>query len=148
MEQPQYNLLDRERFEIEYAPLYESYGLGTTIWSPLASGALTGKYLDGVPEGSRASLAGYEWLRKNMVDSERGQARMAQIKQLIPIAQELGTSLTRLAIAWCLLNPNVSTVILGASREEQLQENLQALEVVPLLTEEVLSKIEATTPAL
>ena len=147
MEQPQYNLLDRERFEIEYAPLYESYGLGTTIWSPLASGALTGKYLDGVPEGSRASLAGYEWLRKNMVDSERGQARMAQIKQLIPIAQELGTSLTRLAIAWCLLNPNVSTVILGASREEQLQENLQALEVVPLLTEEVLSKIEATTPA-
>lgn len=148
MEQPQYNLLDRERFEQEYAPLYEKYGLGTTTWSPLASGALTGKYLDGIPQGSRASLEGYEWLRKHMVESERGQARMAQVRLLLPIAQELGTSLSRMAIAWCLLNRNVSTVILGASRVEQLQENLQALEVVPLLTPEVLAKIEATAPAL
>jgi voltage-dependent potassium channel beta subunit len=143
MEQPQYNLLDRERFEVEYAPLYEKYGLGTTVWSPLASGALTGKYLDGIPEGSRATLPGYEWLRKHMVESERGQERMARVKNLVPIAEELGTSMSKLAIAWCLLNPNVSTVILGASRVEQLEENLKALEVLPLLTDEVQAKLAA-----
>lgn len=141
MEQPQYNLLDRERFEVEYAPLYAQYGMGTTTWSPLASGALTGKYLNGIPEGSRASLKGYEWLRKTMVESERGQSRMQKVAQLLPVAEELGVSLSRLAIAWCLLNPNVSTVILGASRIEQLQENLTALDVLPLLTEEVMAKL-------
>ena len=143
MEQPQYNLLDRQRFEVEYAPLYEKYGLGTTIWSPLASGALTGKYLEGIPEGSRASLPGYEWLRDSMVESERGQERMARVKKLMPVAEELGTSLSKLAIAWCLLNPNVSTVILGASRLEQLEENLGALDVLPLLSDEVQARISA-----
>ncbi len=143
MEQPQYNLLDRERFEVEYAPLYEKYGLGTTIWSPLASGALTGKYLDGIPEGSRASLEGYEWLREHMVESERGQERMQKVAKLLPVAQQLGTSLPKLAIAWCLQNPNVSTVILGASRVEQLQENLKAIEARTLLTAEVMEQLNS-----
>ncbi|MFK7977471.1 MAG: potassium channel beta subunit family protein [Halioglobus sp.] len=141
MEQPQYNLLDRERFEVEYAPLFERYGMGTTIWSPLASGALTGKYLEGVPEGSRASLKGYEWLRETMVESERGQGRMKKVAQLQPVAQALGVSLSKLAIAWCLLNQNVSTVILGASRIEQLEENLAAVDVLPLLTQEVQDRL-------
>jgi voltage-dependent potassium channel beta subunit len=141
MEQPQYNLLDRERFEIEYAPLFEQYGMGATIWSPLASGALTGKYLEGIPEGSRATLAGYEWLRELMVESDRGRARMQRVARLLPIAEEIGTTLPRLAIAWCLLNPHVSTVILGASRLEQLEENLQATEVLPLLTGEIRDRL-------
>ena len=143
MEQPQYNLLDRERFEVEYAPLYEKYGLGTTTWSPLASGALTGKYLEGIPDGSRASLPGYEWLRKHMVESDRGQDRMQRVRGLLPIAEELATTPSKLAIAWCLLNPNVSTVILGASRVEQLEENLQSLELMPKLTDEVQARLAA-----
>jgi aryl-alcohol dehydrogenase-like predicted oxidoreductase len=143
MEQPQYNLLDRERFEVEYAPLFDQYGMGSTIWSPLASGALTGKYLNGIPDGSRASLKGYEWLKKHMVESDRGQERMKTVSRLVPIAEELGTSLSRLAIAWCLLNPNVSTAILGASSIEQLADNLKAVDVVPLLTEEVRVKLMA-----
>ena len=143
MEQPQYNLLDRKRFEIEYAPIFEQYEMGTTIWSPLASGALTGKYLEGIPEGSRASLKGYEWLKKHMIDSDRGKARMEKVYKFIPIAEELGTNLTKLAIAWCLLNDNVSTVILGASKPEQLKENLESLEVMPLLTEEVQKKLSS-----
>ena len=121
MEQPQYNLLDRKRFEVEYDPIFRRYQMGTTIWSPLASGALTGKYLDGIPEGSRATLKGYEWLKKHMIDSERGQARMDKVRNLKPIADELGVSLSKMAIAWCLLNPNVSTVILGASKVDQLK---------------------------
>ena len=141
MEQPQYNLLDRKRFEVEYDPIFRRYQMGTTIWSPLASGALTGKYLDGIPEGSRATLKGYEWLKKYMIDSERGQARMDKVRNLKPIADELGVSLSKMAIAWCLLNPNVSTVILGASKVDQLKENLEALEVVPLLTEDVQRKL-------
>ena len=143
MEQPQYNLLDRERFEVEYAPIFEKYHMGTTTWSPLASGVLTGKYLDGVPEGSRASLKGYEWLRDVMVDSDRGQERMQRVAKIVHIAEELGTSLSKLAIAWCLLNKNVSTVILGASRVEQLEENLQAVDVLPLLSEEIQAKLAA-----
>ena len=143
MEQPQYNLLDRKRFEIEYAPIFEQYEMGTTIWSPLASGALTGKYLEGIPEGSRASLKGYEWLKKHMIDSDRGKARMEKVYKFIPIAEELGTNLTKLAIAWCLLNDNVSTVILGASKPEQLKENIESLEVIPLLTEEVQKKLSS-----
>ena len=143
MEQPQYNLLDRERFEVEYAPLFEKYRLGTTTWSPLASGALTGKYLDGVPEGSRASLKGYEWLRDVMVDSDRGQERMARVAKLVHIAEALDTSLSKLAIAWCLLNSNVSSVILGASKVEQLAENLLAVDVLPLLTEDVQAQLAA-----
>lgn len=143
MEQPQYNLLDRQRFEVEYAPLFERFQMGTTIWSPLASGALTGKYLQGIPEGSRASLAGYEWLKKHMVESERGQERQQRVAKFLPIADELGTTPSKLAIAWCLLNPNVSTVILGASKVEQLVENLDALEVVPLLTADVQARLAA-----
>ena len=143
MEQPQYNLLDRKRFEIEYAPIFEKYEMGTTIWSPLASGALTGKYLEGIPEGSRASLKGYEWLKKHMIESDRGKSRMEKVYKFIPIAEELGTNLTKLAIAWCLLNDNVSTVILGASKPEQLKENIESLEVIPLLTEEVQKKLSS-----
>lgn len=143
MEQPQYNLLDRKRFEVEYAPIFEKYGMGTTIWSPLASGALTGKYLNGIPEGSRATLAGYEWLKDSMVESERGQERMQRVRKLLPIAEELGTSLSKMAIAWCLLNPNVSTVILGASRLEQLEENLAAVEILPLLNDEIQARLAA-----
>ena len=141
MEQPQYNLLDRKRFEVEYDPIFRRYQMGTTIWSPLASGALTGKYLDGILEGSRATLNGYEWLKQHMIDSERGQARMDKLRNLKPIADELGVSLSKMSIAWCLLNPNVSTVILGASKVDQLKENLEALEVVPLLTEDVQRKL-------
>jgi voltage-dependent potassium channel beta subunit len=143
MEQPQYNLLDRKRLEVEYAPIFEKYGMGTTTWSPLASGALTGKYLDGIPSGSRASLKGYEWLKDSMVESDRGQERMKQVAGLLPIAEELGTSPSKLAIAWCLLNERVSSVILGASRVEQLEENLKAVEVLPLLTDEVKARLAA-----
>ena len=143
MEQPQYNLLDRKRFEIEYKPIFEKYGMGTTTWSPLASGALTGKYLEGIPEGSRASLDGYEWLKKSMVESERGQERMTKVAALAPIAEEMEVKLSNLAIAWCLLNKNVSTVILGASKVEQLEENLKSIEVLPLLNEEVINKLSS-----
>ena len=141
MEQPQYNLLDRNRFEKEYGPLYEKYGLGTTIWSPLASGALTGKYLEGIPEGSRASLSGYEWLKKSMVESDRGQERMKRVASLAPIAENLNVSMSSLAIAWCLLNKNVSTVILGASKLEQLEENLKSSEVLELLNENIQKEL-------
>lgn len=143
MEQPQYNLLDRKRFEIEYKPIFEKYGMGTTTWSPLASGALTGKYLEGIPEGSRASLEGYEWLKKSMVESERGQERMTKVAALAPIAEEMEVKLSNLAIAWCLLNENVSTVILGASKVEQLEENLKSIEVLPLLNQEVINKLSS-----
>ena len=141
MEQPQYNLLDRRRFEVEYDPIFRRYQMGSTIWSPLASGALTGKYLEGIPEDSRANLKGYEWLKKHMIESDRGQARMEKVKKIMPIAEELGVSLSKLAIAWCLLNTNVSTVILGASKVEQLKENIESLEVVPMLTEEIQRKL-------
>ena len=143
MEQPQYNLLDRKRFEIEYKPIFEKYGMGTTTWSPLASGALTGKYLEGIPEGSRASLEGYEWLKNSMVESERGQERMTKVAALAPIAEEMGVKLSNLAIAWCLLNENVSTVILGASKVEQLEENLKSLEVLPLINQEIINKLSS-----
>jgi len=143
MEQPQYNLLDRKRFEVEYKPVFEKYGMGTTTWSPLASGALTGKYLEGIPEGSRASLEGYEWLKNSMVESERGQERMTKVSALAPIAEEMGVKLSNLAIAWCLLNENVSTVLLGASKVEQLEENLKSLEVLPLINQEVINKLSS-----
>ena len=128
MEQPQYNLLDRQRFEVEYKPIFEKYNMGTTTWSPLASGALTGKYLEGVPDGSRASLKGYEWLRKHMIDSDRGQERMNRVSKYIEITKKYNLDPTKLAIAWCLLNKNVSTVILGASDMTQLENNLKSLD--------------------
>lgn len=137
MEQPQYNLFWRERVEKEYARLYDDIGLGLTTWSPLASGLLTGKYNNGIPEGSRAALPGYEWLRKHLTDPEK----ITKVKRLQPIAEALGCTLAQLSIAWCVKNPRVSTVITGASRVEQVYENLKALEIVPLLTDEVMTQI-------
>ena len=128
MEQPQYNLLDRERFEVEYKTIFDKYKMGTTTWSPLASGALTGKYLEGVPDGSRASLKGYEWLRRHMIESDRGQERMQKVSKYIGIAKDHDLDPVKLAIAWCLLNINVSTVILGASNIKQLEDNLKSLD--------------------
>jgi voltage-dependent potassium channel beta subunit len=142
MEQPQYNLLHRQRFEVEYARLYEDIGLGTTIWSPLASGLLTGKYLNGVPEGSRASLPGYEWL-KGILTNPKTNAKVAELKK---ISDELGVSLAALSIAWCVKNEHVSTVITGASNVEQVHENMKALDVLPLLTDEVMARLDAIAP--
>ncbi len=142
MEQPEYNMFARQRVESEYAHLYRTIGLGTTIWSPLASGLLTGKYNEGIPEGSRLSLPGYEWLRQRF-QGEAFERKITAVKRLAGIAQELNCTLAQLAIAWCLKNPNVSTVITGASKPQQVQENMQALDVVPKLTDEVMEKIEA-----
>jgi voltage-dependent potassium channel beta subunit len=142
MEQPQYNLFHRDRVEREYAPLYERLGLGTTIWSPLASGLLTGKYNDGVPPDSRGALPGYEWLRSRL-EGAAAAPKIAAVKRLAPLAAELGCSLPQLAIAWCLANPRVSTVITGASRPEQVTENMKAMEVLPRLVPEVLERMEA-----
>ncbi len=138
MEQPQYNLFWRDRVEKEYARLYEDIGLGLTTWSPLASGLLTGKYNNGIPEGSRAALPGYEWLRKRLTDP----VQLDKVRRLQPIADDLGCSLAQLSIAWCVVNPNVSTVITGASRVEQVHENMKALEVVPKLTPDVMQQID------
>ena len=138
-EQSQYNILERSKVEIEYARLYEDTGYGNTIWSPLASGLLTGKYRDGIPEGSRAALDGYGWLAEQMTDSEA----IARIEQLRPIADRLGCSMAQLALAWCTKHPMVSTVITGASRVEQVVQNFEALDVIPLLTDDVMAEIEA-----
>ncbi|MGF6759237.1 potassium channel beta subunit family protein [Paraburkholderia sp. GAS42] len=138
MEQPQYNLFHRKRVEQEYARLYEDIGLGLTTWSPLASGLLTGKYRDGVPSDSRAQLQGYDWLRKQVTDSGKNSI----VGKLGGVADELGCTVGQLAIAWILTNPNVSTVITGASRVEQIAENMKAQEVVGKITPEVKQKIE------
>lgn len=144
VEQPEYNLLHRRRVEVEYAPLYDEVGLGTTTWSPLASGLLTGKYQQGIPSDSRAALKGYSWLEAQVTEPER----LAAVERLRPVADELGCTLAQLAIAWCLKNPRVSTVILGASRVSQLTENLRALDVAPKLTAELMARIDqATAPA-
>jgi voltage-dependent potassium channel beta subunit len=140
MEQPQYNIFERRRVEREYARLYEDIGLGLTTWSPLASGLLSGKYIDGIPEGSRATLPGYEWLKDMLTD----EARNAKVKALAGIADELDCTLSQLALAWCAKNPNVSTVITGASRVEQVQENMGALDVLPKLTDDVMAGIKQT----
>jgi voltage-dependent potassium channel beta subunit len=141
MEQPQYNMLHRDKVEREFHALYAGIGLGTTIWSPLASGILTGKYRDGIPKGSRMTLPDYDWLREE-VESDEGRAKIRKATELEGVARELGISPAQLAVAWCLKNPNVSTVILGASEPAQLAENLDALEKVPLLTGEVMERIE------
>jgi len=138
VEQPQYNLFSRARVEDEYAPLYEQWGLGLTTWSPLASGLLTGKYADGVPEGSRASLPGYEWLREMLTDPER----LARANVLIPIAERLGVTPSQLAIAWCAHNPHVSSVITGASTVDQVRENMGALDALAALTPAIVTEIE------
>lgn len=141
MEQPQYNMFARERVEKEYRRLYEDIGLGTTIWSPLASGFLTGKYNDGIPDDSRLALPAYAWLRERLM-SDDGQAKIAKTRELAPLAAELGATLSQLAIAWCLKNPHVSTVITGASRKAQVTENMRALELLPKLTDEVMQRID------
>ncbi len=141
MEQPEYNLLHRDRVEVEYAPLYDEIGLGLTTWSPLASGILTGKYNQGIPDGSRLALRDYRWLRP-LVEGPEGPAKLAKVARLEPLAKELDASLAQLAVAWCLANDDVSTVILGASKPAQLAENLGALAVAERLTPDVLEQIE------
>jgi len=144
MEQPEYNLFHRARVEKEYARLYEDTGLGLTTWSPLASGLLTGKYRDGVPEGSRGAMESMSFLRDSLLDSRKNTA----VAALEPIAQELGCNLAQLALAWVAHNPRVSTVITGASKLSQLQSNLGALDVLDQLTPEVMARIDAATLAL
>ncbi|MFW5688174.1 MAG: potassium channel beta subunit family protein [Spirochaetota bacterium] len=141
MEQPQYNMLHRDRFEKEYAPLYESYGMGTTIWSPLASGLLTGKYNDGIPEDSRMNLPGYEWLRR-LLEGDEGKQRLETVKKLGAVAKDLDVPMAQMALAWALKNPHVSTVITGASKASQVESNMKALDVVPKLTDDVMERIE------
>ena len=138
MEQPQYNLLHRGKVELEYLRLYEDIGLGLTTWSPLASGLLSGKYVDGLPEGSRGSLPGYEWMRGRLTDPEANE----KVRRLQVIATELDCSVAQLCLAWCAHNPHVSTVITGASRVEQLRENLGALDVLASLDDDIISRIE------
>jgi voltage-dependent potassium channel beta subunit len=140
VEQPEYNLLHRARVEVEYAPLYTAYGMGTTIWSPLSSGLLTGKYNDGIPADSRMAQPGYEWLRAGVLG--KGNERIDKVRALQPIADALDVELAQLAIAWCLLNPNVSTVMLGASKAEQLEKNLGALDVLPRIDTAMQRRIE------
>lgn len=138
MEQPQYNMLHRARVEQEYAILYRDLGIGTTVWSPLASGLLTGKYNEGIPPDSRGAVKGYEWLRERLTD----QAKIAVVRALQPIATELSCTMAQLALAWCLKNPNVSTVITGASRPAQVTENMRALEVVDRLDSATMARID------
>lgn len=141
MEQPQYHMFHRERVEVEYHRLYKEIGLGTTIWSPLASGMLTGKYNDGIPDGTRITLDGYEWLRERF-ESDEAQQDIKKVKQMTPIADELGCTMAQLALAWCLKNPHVSSVITGASKPEQVTENMKALDVATKLDDDVMARIE------
>ncbi len=142
MEQPEYNMFKRHRVEVESLPLYSEIGLGTTIWSPLASGILTNKYAGGIPGDSRMALKEYDWLRKHL-ESEQGREKIRKAGGLAKVADELGVSLPQLAIAWCLKKPYVSTVITGASKPEQIDDNMKALDVVQMLTEQVSEKIES-----
>lgn len=138
MEQPEYNLLERERVEKEFLPIYQNVGLGTTIWSPLASGLLTGKYNDGLPAGSRLSLRGYEWVKDKYLQEDK----LRRVRKMTKYAQSIGLAPAVMAIAWCLKNPNVSTAILGATKKEQLKQNLSALEAVDKLTPEVMKELD------
>ena len=142
MEQPQYNLFERGKVEGDYLPLYDLMGLGTTIWSPLASGILTGKYNDGIPDDSRLNLPGYEWLKQQWQSAD-GKARLEKVRQLADLAGEVGLPIHHLALLWCLANPHVSTVILGASRQSQLTDNLSALEHRSAVTADVLARVDA-----
>jgi aryl-alcohol dehydrogenase-like predicted oxidoreductase len=141
VEQPEYNLFHRDRVEKEYAPLYGNVGTGLTTWSPLDSGILTGKYRKGVPEGSRGTITRLSFMAEKMKDARK----RAAVDALEPIAADLGCTLAQLALAWCLKNPNVSTVITGASRVSQVEENLKAADVAPKITGEVMARIEAAT---
>lgn len=142
-EQPQYNAFHRERFEVEYGPLYEQFKYGTTIWSPLASGLLTGKYNDGIPKDSRfaTNKAFFENTVKEL-ESPEGKAKIEKVKKLTTIAEKLGGSVTQLSLAWAAKNPNVSTVILGATKVEQIEDNLGALKLIEKLTPDVMEEIE------
>ncbi|MEE9189083.1 MAG: aldo/keto reductase [Anaerolineales bacterium] len=141
MEQPEYNMFKRQRVEGHYAHLYQEIGLGTTIWSPLDSGILTGKYNQGIPKDSRLDLDGFDWLREGY-ESQEGKEKIKKVGQLMPIAEELGCTMAQLALAWCLKNPNISTVITGASKPEQVVENIAALDVVPQLTDEIMERVD------
>ena len=141
MEQPQYNMFHRERIESEYAHLYDEIGLGTTIWSPLASGLLTGKYNQGIPSGTRVTLEGYEWLRSQFEDEEAVQ-HIAKVGELMNIADDLGVSMAQMALAWTLKNPHISTTITGSSKPEQIIENMKAIDIVSQLDDDVMDKIE------
>jgi len=141
MEQPQYNLFERQKVEVEYAPLYDLMGLGTTVWSPLKAGVLTGKYNNGFPADSRMNLPGCEWLKAEW-DSEEGERQIAKVRRLSALADEIGLPVHHLAIIWCLSNPRVSSIILGASRPAQLADNLKALQSKDKLTPEVVARIE------
>jgi aryl-alcohol dehydrogenase-like predicted oxidoreductase len=146
MEQPQYNMFERQKVEVEYNEIYKNVGLGTTIWSPLAAGLLTGKYNDDIPEGSRFQLEGFEWLR----DRWLMQDKIRKVQQLSALAKALKVSTASLSIAWCIKNPNVSTAILGATSEAQLKDNLTAIDTATLLTPEIMEQIEGiieTKPA-
>jgi voltage-dependent potassium channel beta subunit len=138
MEQPEYNLFQRRRFENDYVRVYKDYGYGSTTWSPLASGLLTGKYSKGIPKDSRGALQGYDWLHDHLTDQEK----LAKVRALEPIAKELNCTLSQLSIAWCLKNPFVSTVITGASRVNQVHENMKAIEIEPKLTAEILERMD------
>jgi aryl-alcohol dehydrogenase-like predicted oxidoreductase len=140
VEQPQYNLLERNKLENEFLGIFNSVGMGTTIWSPLASGLLTGKYNNGIPEGSRLALEGFDWLKDQLMIDEK----LASVRQLENVAKDLETPMSTMSIAWCIKNPNVTTAILGATKKEQLLENLKALEVLPKLTPEVMQRIDDT----
>ena len=142
MEQPQYNMFHRDRVEKEYDLLYKDIGLGTTIWSPLASGLLTGKYNDGIPEGSRLDLEKYSWLKEILLETEDGRSRLEKVKKLVPVAGDLGITMPQMALAWCLKNKNVSTVITGASTVKQVEQNMSAMDVVDKLDDEVMERIE------
>lgn len=142
MDQPQYNMFRREKVEKEFAPLYDEIGLGTTIWSPLASGLLTGKYNDGVPEGSRLSLEKYDWLREKLLETESGRQKLNKVKKLAEVADEAGIPMPQFALAWCLKNKDVSTVITGASKPEQVQQNMKAIDVVDQMTLDIMERIE------
>jgi voltage-dependent potassium channel beta subunit len=144
MEQPQYNLLHRYRVEQEYRRLYDTIGLGTTVFSPLAAGLVTGIYNDGIPVDALANQPGLEWLRERL-EGSLGEARLAAIRTWSKIAAELGTTMPRLALAWCLKNPNVSTAIMGATHPEQVVENMQAVEILPMLTDDVMAMINAVS---
>jgi voltage-dependent potassium channel beta subunit len=144
MEQPQYNLFHRQRVEQEYARLYEDLGLGLTTWSPLASGVLTGKYANGIPAGSRSTLPGYGWLQETVTNPNW----IAATERLRPISDELGCTLSQLAIAWCASNPKVSTVITGASRTAQVVENMRAIDLIPRLNTELLQRIDKAVGAV
>jgi aryl-alcohol dehydrogenase-like predicted oxidoreductase len=138
VEQPQYNLFERNKVENEYLQIFKNEGLGTTIWSPLAAGLLTGKYNDGIPADSRLAIQGFDWLKDRWMTDDK----ISKVKSLALLAKDLNVTLPALSIAWCISNPNITTAILGATKVQQLTDNLKALEVVPLLTKEVIEKIE------